>query len=125
PLTDNSLDLRVLQDGVLVLRNGEPLNEMRLRDGDRIEIGKQEMLYHAKGAFSRTFSNGENNWSWPREVRKTGKITTPSFTAGFHSQIHALTELSDALKLPLQSRGAVYLERLHFAAGRRPLEINS
>jgi hypothetical protein len=124
-LNDNSLDVRALQDGVLIVCNGEPLNEVRLHDGDRVTIGKQEMLYRANGAYGRSFSNGGKIWNWPRESKKVGKITKPAFTAGFQSQLHSMGEIGSALNLPFESRGAIFLEAFHFAPGRRPLEMNA
>ncbi len=124
-LVDSSAELEMLSDGMLLTQNQEPVNAVPLRDGDRITVGGQELLFHSRGAFHRSFTANGKEWIWPRKEWKSKRIKEPLLGSGFDSHYFALSRIGEALGVKLQSGPAVTMKRFQFKAARRPVSINS
>jgi hypothetical protein len=123
-LSDGSSEIEILKDGILLIKDDRPLNVIYLQDSDVISKDHDQLIFRSGGAFSRSFSTNEKQWNWPRKSTNQ-KIKQPFFTNGFDSQTIALQEIGKQIGLSLSSKAAVYLDTLHIAAGRRPIQVNA
>ncbi|MCI0412211.1 hypothetical protein L0222_05330 [bacterium] len=124
-LSATQADVKVLADGILVLRGRLPLNAMSLKDGDKIQCGDREMTFLNKGAFQRGFSYQNQNWSWPRNEWRLQKQKEPVLSSNFSSRLYTVSEIAKSLGIACDSKGAVSMQQIRFSASRSPVHINS
>lgn len=122
-LHETSVAVDVLEQGVLLFRNQDPANVIVLRDGDRVQSGNQEIAFHSKGSFARSFTSGTKEWIWPRAQKKIAKVKD-AFVTGFSNEYFPISQIGKSLGVDLQSKSGLILQKSSVSLSRRPFQLN-
>jgi hypothetical protein len=83
------------------------------------------MIFHSKGGFGRSFSNGPRSWAWPRNEWRIQKQKEPVLSSTFSSSLYTISEIASALGMKCESRAALTMQQIQLAASRNPVQINA